>query len=140
MCIYSSANIQCIELIYFIQIRFTWLVKTAFCYVYRRFSGPVISWIVFCLHFKIEFRLCASGRQGSGIFYLHWRTASIKPKLLFCLCEQCFLRTFLLLRLKVFYFEKYTYWLDSNLRKQTFLQTEPYGYFPMFVLSWNNLA
>jgi len=33
--------------------------------------------------FKMEFRLCARGRQWCGIIHHHWWTASIKPRLLF---------------------------------------------------------
>ena len=36
------------------------------------FSGPLGSWIVCCLHFKIEFRSCDRGRQWCGIFHYHW--------------------------------------------------------------------
>jgi len=38
---------------------------------------------MFVYIWKIEFRLCARGRQWGGIIHFHWWTASIKPKLLF---------------------------------------------------------
>jgi len=38
---------------------------------------------VCCLHLKIEFRSCARGRPWCGIIHYYWRTASIKPRLLF---------------------------------------------------------
>ena len=36
-----------------------------------------------CLHLKMEFRLCARGRQWCGIIHYYGWTASIKPRLLF---------------------------------------------------------
>jgi len=41
------------------------------------------SWVVCCLHLKIEFRSCARGRQWWDIFHYQWWAASIKPTLLF---------------------------------------------------------
>ena len=38
---------------------------------------------VCCLHLKMEFCSCASGRQWCGIIHYYWWTASIKPRLLF---------------------------------------------------------
>jgi len=46
-------------------------------------SGLQGSWIVYCLHLKIELRSCTWGRQWYGIFHYNKWTASIKPKLLF---------------------------------------------------------
>jgi len=40
-------------------------------------------WLYICLHLKMEFRVCARGRQWCGIFHYYWWTASIKPRLLF---------------------------------------------------------
>ena len=38
---------------------------------------------VCCLHLKMDFRLCARGRQWCCIIHYYWWTASIKPRLLF---------------------------------------------------------
>jgi len=63
-------------------------------YIWVIFSGPQGSWIVCCLHLKIEFRSCARGRPWCGIFHWNWCTASIKLKLLFFPYMLCFLRAF----------------------------------------------
>ena len=68
----------------------------ALCYIFSFFNPtPIVffkdiscsctqgSWIVCCLHLKIEFRSCPRRRQRCGIFHYLWWTASIKPKLLF---------------------------------------------------------
>jgi len=56
-----------------------------------------------CLHLKLQFRLCAWGRQWSGMFHLYWWTASIKPMPPFFPCKPCFLETSPFLKLFAFY-------------------------------------
>jgi len=75
------------------------------------------SWIVFCLHFEIEFRSCTMRRQwcgilhSHGVFHNHWWTASFKPRLLFSSSEStngrgplifCILKTLNFLTISLF--------------------------------------
>jgi len=89
---FFSLNIFSIYIFNISPIYITNLSLVCVCYVFicprtasvcSYFSGPQGSWVVCCLHLKIEFRSCARRRQWCGIFYYHWWTASIKPRLLF---------------------------------------------------------
>jgi len=76
-----------------------------------------ILYVVFSLTTK--FRLCARGRQWSGIWHFHWWTASIKPRLLFSPWKLCFLRTSSILRIIRWRFTPYLCYHGSRSTRPT---------------------